>query len=68
MEYMNEPDYFREKIDVVSIIMLVNFSDILFQNLNPIKNEEKIKSYFNDVLEGLDYVHSSSKLFKLKLF
>jgi len=39
MEYMNKPDYFREKIDV---------------NLNPIKSEEKMKSYMSNVLEGLD--------------
>jgi len=43
MEYMNKPDYFREKIDV---------------NLNPIKSEEKMKSYMSNVLEGLDYVHT----------
>jgi serine/threonine protein kinase len=43
MEHMNKPDYFREKLDV---------------NLNPIKSEIKMKSYVNDALEGLVYLHN----------
>jgi len=43
MECTNHPDYFKEKIDV---------------NLTPIKNEVKLKSFANDILEGLTYLHS----------
>jgi len=42
MEFMNKAEYFKEKIDV---------------NLNPIKNELKMKSYMADILEGLNYLH-----------
>jgi serine/threonine protein kinase len=42
MEYMNDADYFKEKIETT---------------LNPIKHEEKIKSYMNDILEALAYLH-----------
>jgi len=42
MEWMNDADYFKEKIET---------------NLNPIKHEEKIKSYMNDILEALAYLH-----------
>jgi len=42
MEYMNDAEYFKEKIDT---------------RLSPIKNEEKIKSYANDILESLVYLH-----------
>jgi len=42
MEYMNDAEYFKEKVDT---------------NLAAIKNEEKIKSYMNDILESLVYLH-----------
>jgi len=42
MEYMNNAEYFKEKID---------------QNLSPVKSEEKLKSYASDILECLAYLH-----------
>jgi len=44
MEYVNKPDYFKEKID---------------ENLRPVKNETKMMSYMEDILNGLDYLHKS---------
>jgi len=43
LEYIDRPTYFKEKIE---------------ENLNPIKNELKLKSYMNDILEALVYLHS----------
>ncbi|KAM3141244.1 hypothetical protein pb186bvf_006629 [Paramecium bursaria] len=42
LEYMNQANYFKEKID---------------ENLKPISNEEKLKTYLLDILEGLNYTH-----------
>jgi len=43
LEYIDNPTYFKEKIE---------------DNLNPVKNELKLKSYMHDVLQGLAYLHS----------
>jgi serine/threonine protein kinase len=43
LEYVDRPTYFKEKIE---------------RRLTPIKNEAKLKSYMNDLLEGLTYLHS----------
>jgi len=43
MEYMNKAEYFEDKI---------------VRDLCPVKNENKMKSYMSDVLEGLGYLHS----------
>jgi len=43
MEFMNKGDYFEEKID---------------RNLCHVKHENKMKSYMNDALEGLLYLHT----------
>lgn len=34
----------------------------IFQNLNPIKSELKMKSYMADILEGLNYLHQKGNL------
>jgi len=45
LEYIDKATYFKEKIET---------------NLSPIKNEAKMKSYVNDILEGLVYLHSKN--------
>ena len=42
LEYVSEPEYLKEKID---------------ENLNNISNENKLKSYILDILEGMNYLH-----------
>ena len=59
MEYMNYATYLQEKIDLVRDSSRFKFN--LDQNLNPVKNENKMKSYMSDALEGLIYLHSKGE-------
>jgi serine/threonine protein kinase len=51
LEFMNEANHLKEKIDDVLVHLIV-------QQVRSITREEKMKSYINDVLEGLGYIHS----------
>ena len=56
LEYMNNANYFRDKIETV-----INCLHII-KELKIISTEAKMKSYMSDVLEGLDYLHKQGIL------